>query len=514
MAAEFYASSRFSRELCDQISSLEPLNPFRTLAYAESMKSLGMQPWLFYAAEQGRVISGCFGFMKSGRLDRSMEIHSVFPAGVEQQCWKDLESLCRRERVTVLSVGSYASASSEIPALSGETSRRKRVEHVLDLRSPDLRSTMSTNHRRNTQKAQKAGIVVERSTAAEACHAHVRLQDASMERRISLGQQVNADAQTRTPMALLEHRAGELFRATLGKQVLSSILILRSPRGAYYHSAGTCPEGMALGASHFLIWQVAETLRSEGVEQFNLGGADASNPGLERFKKGFGAQEIHLESAAFYLASPLRKKVNAAIQSFRSDPLGAIRDLLGRTDKYCVYFCSPQKFAGCPSPAGVAFRKISDSELLEAASRHVEMGMYKERYEKLSINDAYGVFVEGVLAHVSWLVPADHDRLNNERNVALRSDEAEITHAVTLDSYRNRGLYSYAIQCLVAICREKGIRRVYMITGNDNFASRKGIEKAGLRSAGRIWRVRYRHLGGRSFAIRGHRLLGFLYRDV
>ncbi len=508
MAAEFHATRAFSDDLCNQISSFEPFNPFRTAAYVETMKALGTEPWLLYETEQGRIICGCFGFVRSGRLNKLLEIPSVLPAGPGAVFWTGLLHFCRQERISQLNVESFASTIAKIPSLSGETGRRKRVEHVLSLQNTNVRSTMSTNHRRNVQKAEKAGVLVERATASEACSDHARLQDASMERRIALGEQVSADAQSSTSFAFLTHHAGELFRATLGTQVLSSILILRSARGAYYHSAGTSAEGMAIGASHFLIWRVTEILRGEGVELFNLGGADASNPGLERFKKGFSPQEIHLESASFYLASPLRRKVVSAVRALREDPLGLIRDLVGKAEDYCVYCCRPEEIAEPSLPSGVEFRKISDQELLEVAGQHSEMKIHQEKYEQFSINDAYGVFVDGVLAQVSWLVLAEHDRLSKERNVKLKTGEAEITHAVTLAKYRNRGLYTLGIQCLVRLCRREEVRRVYMITGTDNIASQKGIEKAGLPRAGKIWRIRYRHLGGKSFAIRGHRIIG------
>jgi hypothetical protein len=54
----------------------------------------------------------------------------------------------------------------------------------------------------------------------------------------------------------------------------------QSSTGAYYQSVGTPPEGLKLGASPFLISQVAGILRQEGVQIFNLGGAGEDNPGL------------------------------------------------------------------------------------------------------------------------------------------------------------------------------------------------------------------------------------------
>jgi len=511
MTAEFHASRDFQSEACSELASLDPLNPFRTTAYASAMNSLGKEPWLFYSKENGRVIHGCWGFLETGRLSRTLDIPSAPNLTRLDPFWIHLSDFCRQHRVSHLSIQTFASTKAEIPTMEGEIERRSRVEHYLDLRNPDMWSMLSTNHLRNLRKAKKACVELERSTTSEACQDHVRLQNASMERRSSRGEQVSADAQVRTTVALIEHRAGELFRAKCEGVVLSSILILRSSKGAYYHTAGTSPEGMAVGASHFLIWQIAEALRADGIEQFNLGGADSNNPGLERFKKGFGPREERLETASFYLASPLRRSITAAIRALKNDPFTLIRDLAGRVEKYCVYCCDPRDFGQSVTPQGVEFRKLTDEELLRAASRHSEMEMYKHKYEELKVNDAYGVFVDQNLAHVSWFVPADHDRLSKERNVWLTAGEAEITHAVTLKEYRGRGFYAFAIRCLIDIGLKLGVQRIYMITGTDNAASQKGIEKAGLKPAGRLWRIRYRHFGGRSIVIRGHRLHRFFF---
>jgi lipid II:glycine glycyltransferase (peptidoglycan interpeptide bridge formation enzyme) len=317
MPAQFHAIPEIARELCSEVAALDPCNPFHTFEYAEAMRSLGTQPWLLLLKEDGRVIGGCTGFLRAGRIKRSLEIPSVPWISPAEIFWAGLSGFCRQKRVSELSLDSFASARTEIPSIPGELSRRVRVEYVLPLANSDFSSGMSSNHKRNAQKAQKAGVTIERTTEVAASKDHVRLQDASMERRMDRGEAVVADAQTRTPAALVKHGAAEFFRATRDGQVLSSILVLRAGRGAYYHSAGTSQEGMSIGASHFLIRQVAETLRHEGMEKFNLGGADASTPGLERFKTGFGCQAVQLEAAQFYVGTPLQRGLGAVVSLVR-----------------------------------------------------------------------------------------------------------------------------------------------------------------------------------------------------
>lgn len=317
MPAQFHAVQEVTRGLCSEVAALDPCNPFYTFAYTEAMRALGSQPWLFSLKENDRVIGGCAGFLRAGRSMRSFEIPSVPCVNPAEIFWIGLSGFCRKQRVSELSVDSFASARTDIPPIPGELGRRVRIEYVLPLANSDFLSGMSSNHKRNARKAQKAGVVIERTTAATACQDHVSLQDASMERRMDRGELVIADAQVRTPFALVNHQAAEIFRATRYGKVLSSILVLRAARGAYYHSAGTSHEGMSIGASHFLIRQVAETLRDEGIEKFNLGGADASNPGLERFKTGFGCQAVRLEAAKFCVGTPLQKGLGAVVSLVR-----------------------------------------------------------------------------------------------------------------------------------------------------------------------------------------------------
>lgn len=311
MATEFNAAGEFKPEQCSEIAALDPYNPFYTPEYAKAREATGSEAWLLWLTEKKQVTSGCLAFMRSGRLNRSLEIPSLPAAGIAEEFWKGLLELCRKDRVSELVAQSFASSSAAIPAIPGTVNRRVREEYILDIGEPKGWAEISSNHKRNIQKAKKAGILIEQDVSGAACEQHARLQDASMERRMGRGEQVQADAQVQVFKALVDHRAGELFRATQDGKVLSSILILRAKRGAYYHSAGTNAEGMALGASHLLIFQVAERLRAEGLARFNLGSAGGDNPGLERFKKGFGTRTVGLEAAEFYFGNRWQKSLGA-----------------------------------------------------------------------------------------------------------------------------------------------------------------------------------------------------------
>lgn len=317
MPVRFCAEADPHRELCAALVSLAPANPFYTYAYTAAMRSMGFQPWVLALQDDQQVLSGCTAFLKSGRLNTSLEITSLPSLPDNDVFWRGLLGFCRDERITLLSVGSLASTRASIPALPGETGRRTRAEHILDLKRTDLWSMISANHRRNIKRAEKAGLALERRATGEACLKHAELQDASMARRQKRGESVAAQTHTRAFRALVGNGAGELFQVVAEDAVLSSILVLRSERGAYYHSAGTSPEGMAKGASHFLLYELCRVLQQESLDSFNLGGAEEGNPGLERFKAGFGSSKVQLEAVEFFLGGDLRRALGRTVQFLR-----------------------------------------------------------------------------------------------------------------------------------------------------------------------------------------------------
>ena len=126
----------------------------------------------------------------------------------------------------------------------------------------------------------------------------------------------SAEALSKT---LLECGSGELFQATLADEVLSSILIVRASAGAYYQSAGTSPEGMESGTSHFLINSVEERLREAGLRTFNLGGAPQGST-LARFKAGFGARAVPLIAVTLDVGPTWRRKLTTLVELARQTP--------------------------------------------------------------------------------------------------------------------------------------------------------------------------------------------------
>jgi hypothetical protein len=255
--------------------------------------------------------------MKSGYLNRSLEIQSLPILPENETFWEGLLGFCRKAQVSHLMINSFASQNIVIPILPGEVRRIARCEYVLELQKPGLWEGLASNHKRNIKNGRKVGLQIRRSVDVQACQEHARLVAASMERRKDRGEEVSTDTQMQAFVTFAQKGVGELFQAVLGDKVLSSILVLMAKHGGYYYSAGTSPEGMACGASHFLVHEIANTLKAQSIELFNLGGADSLNPGLERFKAGFGATIVKLEAAEFFLGSKVQKKLGTMIRLLR-----------------------------------------------------------------------------------------------------------------------------------------------------------------------------------------------------
>jgi len=315
MSLKFHSLPMPPAYLIEQVAASDPTNPFCTPEYESASKALGEQPRFIGLFRHSELVSGCIGFLSGSLLLRSLTIPSLPNLPSPEVFWRGLVKLCRDLKVWRLQIDTYCSQTADIPRLPGELTRRPRREYVLDLEGGDVLAGACSQHRRNISRAAKAGLSIRRTREVSACALHVELMKASMDRRSKRGEEVGMSEHSALLLALLASRSGELFQAANADRILSSILILKSTQGAYYQTAGTLPEGMSVGASPFLISSVATTLKEEGLRLFNLGGATDDNPGLLRFKAGFGTREVSLEAASFCPKSAIERKVHSTLRT-------------------------------------------------------------------------------------------------------------------------------------------------------------------------------------------------------
>lgn len=85
-----------------------------------------------------------------------------------------------------------------------------------------------------------------------------------------------------------------VLQASRGSDPVAGVQFLRHGDAATYHLAWSGPEGRAANAHNLLLWTGIERLAAVGVRWLDLGGLDASMPGVSRFKLGLGAPPVTL----------------------------------------------------------------------------------------------------------------------------------------------------------------------------------------------------------------------------
>ncbi len=106
-------------------------------------------------------------------------------------------------------------------------------------------------------------------------------------------------------------------------------------------------------------------------------------------------------------------------------------------------------------------------------------------YVKRGIDNAYGLFLDGKLVHVSWVFTKDEYTKQPVESFRLNAGEAELVNCWTEPDYRGKGFYPMTICVASKELFDNGFDRVYMAIERDNQASRSGIVKAGLKPYGR-----------------------------
>ena len=315
---ETFSARPADDEALERASATDLDNPFLTARYLQSQRMLARDAWLLSLEEAGAMRAAALCFLDREHLRRTLTIPSVPPVAADSPFWSGLHTFIAEQGITNLELSTFASPETRIPPWPGELERIDRTEFAMPLRDVELLSRVSKSHRERISKGRRKGLVVRRDASEAAIDAHVALHINSMDRRKSRGEDVSLEFERAGSAALLASGAGELFQAMLGDHVASSLLILRSPTGAYSESSGNSKEGMGIGASHFLRFESASALQAEGVEVFYLGGVRPEEDGLRSFKSGFGTIPIDTQSVSAYVGGPMRRHLSSAIQWLRS----------------------------------------------------------------------------------------------------------------------------------------------------------------------------------------------------
>jgi RimJ/RimL family protein N-acetyltransferase len=185
----------------------------------------------------------------------------------------------------------------------------------------------------------------------------------------------------------------------------------------------------------------------------------------------------------------LKRKLRTGIRLLRHDRRRFLAIVFGSVEKLVVYSSDPADITPPQPSDAITFGKIPDESFTTLLSVNAEVKKELSFFQSFEFNDAYSLFYNGKLAHISWLITSEHDHQRPVRNLKLMPDEAEITYCFTLPDFRGKGLMAFAIRYLSQLARSAEINRVFIITSLRNTAAQRGIEKAGFERQGKIMKL-------------------------
>ena len=195
----------------------------------------------------------------------------------------------------------------------------------------DLMKNMRRQTRYEVRKAEKQGIVVEKSTNEKAFREFFEVQQETASRQHFVPPSLKE--------LLAEHKAfGENAVIYVAKTApeksetnpeitpnapIAYGLIIKSGAEADYYEAASTDLNRKLSGAYALQWSVMKDLKAEGYERYNLWGIapdGAKNhrySGVTIFKTGFGGEKISFVPAYDLVLSPVRYAFDLLVETLR-----------------------------------------------------------------------------------------------------------------------------------------------------------------------------------------------------
>ncbi|MCK5034613.1 MAG: GNAT family N-acetyltransferase [Candidatus Sabulitectum sp.] len=487
------------------LSAFFPSSPLATNEYIASLKSTGKPFTMITGESNGIPVSAALLTFHSTRIERKVSVNVI---SIRQEdslsFWTQLLKYLNSINIHTLQILTFCSEPFPVPEIRNIIKGKERWEYHLQLKNFNM-TTLHSKHRNMVRKAEKAQVSFSCCNGVDSLDQHVEMQHLSQLRR-----NLESDHKETNPFvkALLENDAAELCFAKHNGKVISSACILKTKNGGYLFSAGTSPLGMELGASNYLLYKVMELYKDRGLSLFNLGGVTSNETGLNSFKKRFGGVKIFLPEFNVTINRSVLAVLTKQIRIIKSNPVGWYRTYLLARVEYVVFRVSTETLKEDNSSNNYDFKPLSDNDLINCKNTEFQK-VYNKYVAYGSSEGAFGSWINGELAHVSWLITRELEVKDEEKNIGLRGNEREITHCFTSEKFRGRSIYPNMIKYLTNRMPSLDVKSIYMITSIKNIPSQKGILKGGLEKISRI--VRYTPLPplrlGITMIIRGHRAI-------
>jgi hypothetical protein len=485
-----------SHAALEAVAQLAPEEPLRSPAVLRALAPPGARLVACGVWRGERLVAGLAGW-ESGRPFLRRLSFPALPAfadgtpAVADCLWTGLRGLARRRRAPWLELSSLLGELVPVPPVLGPLQRmRWRREPVADLAARRLGTAAwpAPPWRERLERAARDGVTVELDRSPGALAAHRALPP--LGGAPPPGDQPPEVLRPGAGARLVEAGLASVIRASRGSEPLASLLVLDGARRACLLDARAAPGDAGLDAAALLARSAAEAAAARGAAELSLGGVTEEEPEAAlRFRQAFAGTErhaVHLVTVAGPRAAErLHRAWTLLAGSPAALPRAAARRLAWR-QRFTVHGWGPPEWRPAEPPAGVVLRRLPDDELVALSSRSDAIGTHRFYVQRHGINGAWGLFVDGELAHVTWIYTrAMHDR-EPYAGLRLADDEAELGNCVTLPRFKGRGLYPLAIRLLSRRLFDEGVRRVLMVTARGNAASERGIAKAGLARVGRL----------------------------
>lgn len=200
-----------------------------------------------------------------------------------------------REKLRYIEIRPLHAALKEASSLFQPT--RAYCFHQLDLR-PDLDTLYSNCHkstRRNIRRAEREGLIYEHGCSKS-------LLDAFFSLYVLTRRRHQAPPQPKAWFVNLIDGFGESLKirvASRNGQALAAVLTLRYRDTLTYKYGGSDPHFNNLGGTHFLIWQMIQEAKKDGLRVLDLGRSEYRNQGLVTFKDRLGGAPSTLTYSRF-----------------------------------------------------------------------------------------------------------------------------------------------------------------------------------------------------------------------
>lgn len=310
---EFFVMASSCLEL--EAESLIPQWPILALSMQLAYQLIrGAKPLIFSLNSNNTKIATAIGALQYGRLRKDLTITIMENLPRESHFWRGIQGFISKHNITSCRITSVARSQPfpSVPPLSHEIEKYQDVKlYVADLKKTDESVRYSSNHKRNISKAIKAGVQVVESSPAGGLQTHYELTSASVSRRSLRGESTALRTTRDHVMQLLESGHAHLHQAILDGKVMSSKITFRLGDYAFYYDGGTSPEGMRIGASHFLMSEIMTRFKGDGVKRFNMGLAAETSGDLWRYKQGFDTELWIVNNVTFDYTDWKKLVINA-----------------------------------------------------------------------------------------------------------------------------------------------------------------------------------------------------------